>query len=99
MFHIKTLFLLFIGIFEVGTLVAATAQSSDILIVGRSISGIGGSGIVTGAFTITAVTVPAEKRPMLTGIAMSCLAIGQAMGPLIGGSLSGYASWRWCFYM
>ncbi len=99
MFHLKILFLVMIVIFELGSLVAATARSSAILIVGRAISGVGSSGIITGATTMTAATVPLSKRTFIIGISMGCLAIGQTLGPLIGGLLTTYVSWRWCFYM
>ena len=99
MFHLKILFLVMIAIFELGSLVAATAQSSAILIVGRAISGVGSSGIITGATTMTAATVPLSKRTFIIGISMGCLAVGQTLGPLIGGLLTTYVSWRWCFYM
>ncbi|RFU34755.1 hypothetical protein B7463_g1535, partial [Scytalidium lignicola] len=99
MFHLKPLFIIFIGIFELGCLIAATAQSSNVLIIARAISGIGGSGIVTGSITIIAATVPLDRRAFLIGIGMACLAIGQTIGPIIGGLLTTYVSWRWCFYI
>jgi MFS family permease len=33
------------------------------LIIGRAIAGIGGSGLMNGGFTIIAVVSPQEKRP------------------------------------
>ncbi|KAH8815994.1 major facilitator superfamily domain-containing protein [Xylogone sp. PMI_703] len=99
MFHLKFVFMTFIGIFEIGCLVAATAQSSKVLVIARAICGIGGSGIVTGTVTIIAATVPLDRRAFLIGVGMGFLAIGQTIGPIIGGLLTTYASWRWCFYI
>ena len=99
MFRVKVVFIAFIGIFELGCLIAATAPSSDVLIVARAISGIGGGGIITGTTTIIAVSVPLSKRAFLMGIGIGFVAIGQTLGPLIGGLLTTYVSWRWCFYM
>jgi len=99
MFHLKSVFLTFICIFELGSLLAATARSSKVLVVARAISGIGGGGIITGATTIIAATVPLSRRAFTIGIGMGFLAIGQTSGPIIGGVLTDYASWRWCFYM
>ena len=59
----KYTFLMFLGIFELGSLLCGTAASSEILIIGRAVSGLGGSGIVNGAFTIFAATASIEKRP------------------------------------
>ncbi|KAK9490422.1 major facilitator superfamily domain-containing protein [Lipomyces doorenjongii] len=99
MFHLKFVFIVFIVVFELGSLVAATAQSSNVLIVGRAISGIGGGGIITGTTTIIAASVPLSRRAFVIGVGMGCLALGQTIGPLIGGILSTYVSWRWCFYI
>ncbi|TPX16486.1 uncharacterized protein E0L32_003780 [Thyridium curvatum] len=98
MFHIKHLFMGFIGVFEIGCIVSGTAKSSKVLIVGRAISGIGGAGIVTGTTTIIASTVPLNRRALMMGIGMGVLAVGQVVGPLIGGALT-TISWRWCFYI
>ena len=56
-------FLAFFGIFELGSLICGVATSSKMLIVGRAIAGIGGSGILNGGFTIIAGCVPMPKRP------------------------------------
>ncbi|KAK9236192.1 major facilitator superfamily domain-containing protein [Lipomyces kononenkoae] len=99
MFHLKFVFIAFIGVFELGSLIAATAHSSNVLIVGRAISGIGGGGIITGSTTIIAASVPLSRRAFVIGVGMGCLALGQTIGPLIGGLLATYVSWRWCFYI
>ena len=52
----------FLGLFEVGSLLCAAAQTSDMFIVGRTIAGIGGSGLATGGLTIISACVPLEKR-------------------------------------
>jgi len=38
------------------------AQSSKMLIVGRAIAGLGGSGLMNGSLTIIAACVPLQKR-------------------------------------
>jgi hypothetical protein len=69
------------------------------LIGGRAISGLGASGIMNGAMTIITGATPMEKRPLYTGIMMGVASLGVACGPLIGGALTEYVSWRWCFYI
>jgi MFS family permease len=47
----------------VGSLVAAVASSSKMLIVGRAVQGIGGSGLLTGALNVITAISTREKRP------------------------------------
>lgn len=49
-------------IFEVGNVVCGSAQNMNTLIVGRAISGIGGSGTYVGTVNIiTSLLAPAER--------------------------------------
>jgi predicted MFS family arabinose efflux permease len=56
-------FLTFLAIFELGSLLCGVAPSSDMLIVGRAVAGMGSSGLMNGALTIVAACVPLDKRP------------------------------------
>ena len=98
-FDTKWTFVCFTAIFELGSLLCGVATSSKMLIVARAIAGIGTSGIQNGAFTIIAGCVPMPKRPTLIGIVMGISQLGLVAGPLIGGALTEYTTWRWCFYI
>ncbi|KAI1138016.1 MFS general substrate transporter [Hypoxylon sp. FL0543] len=98
-FRLKAVMIAFVVIFELGSLIAALSTSSKMLIVARTISGIGGSGILNGGSTIIAAAVPIESRSLLNGVILGCFGVGQAVGPLIGGALTQGLSWRWCFYI
>ena len=63
-FPIKWVFLTAIIIFEIGSAVCGAAPTSDAFIVGRSIAGLGASGIFQGAMVIVAYSVEPRKRPM-----------------------------------
>jgi hypothetical protein len=67
-YSIKTVFLVSIAIFEVGSALCGAAPSSVALIVGRAIAGIGSAGIFAGALIIIAYSVPLVKRPIYTGL-------------------------------
>lgn len=74
----------------------ALASNSTMLILGRAIAGMGGSGIQNGGFTMIAAAAPMDKRPALLGMVMGGCQIGLVAGPLIGGALTEFATWRWC---
>ena len=98
-YSIKWLFLISIGIFEVGSAVCASAPSSVALIVGRAVAGIGSSGLFTGALVIIAYTVPMSKRPAYTGIIGAMYGLASVAGPLLGGAFTDGPGWRWCFWI
>lgn len=54
--------MVFLGLFEFGSLLSGVATSSKMFIVGRAVAGMGGSGIVNGGLTILAKCVPMQKR-------------------------------------
>ncbi|KAK8017636.1 MFS multidrug transporter, partial [Apiospora rasikravindrae] len=98
-FSAKWTFLIFFLVFEVGSLVCGVATSSPMFIGGRVIAGLGSSGIMNGAMTLVAGAVALEKRPLYTGLMVGIAQLGLVCGPLIGGALTEYSTWRWCFYI
>ena len=99
LFPKQYLYLSYLGLFEVGSLVCATAPTLKALIIGRAVTGFGASGIFGGGLVILATVIPLHKRPVWTGTLMSTFAIASIVGPLIGGALTEHVSWRWCFYI
>ncbi|KID84964.1 MFS multidrug transporter [Metarhizium guizhouense ARSEF 977] len=95
----KVVYLASLFIFETGSIVCASARSSDVLIFGRALLGFGASGLLQGALAIIGCVVPLEKVPLFQGIVIAGVGISVCVGPIIGGALTQYASWRWCFWL
>ncbi|KAF2867710.1 MFS multidrug transporter-like protein [Massariosphaeria phaeospora] len=98
-FDAKAVYLVSIVLFEVGSVVCATASKSSILIFGRAFLGFGAAGLLQGALAIVSYIVKLEKVPMYQGIVAGAAAVSAAAGPVIGGALTDHVSWRWCFWI
>lgn len=98
-FNTSAVYKISIIIFEVGSVLCAAAPSSIAFIIGRAIAGLGPAGILQGALSTISHIVPLEKRPLYMGVVISVFAVTVCAGPLLGGALTGSASWRWCFWM
>ena len=89
-------FLSFMTIFELGSLVCAVSKTSHAFIAGRAVAGVGGAGLTNGALVMLSAGSPPKLRPLLTAFGISMLSIGTVVGPLIGGALTQQLTWRWC---
>ncbi|KAG7284751.1 hypothetical protein NEMBOFW57_009362 [Staphylotrichum longicolle] len=98
-FPIKIVFLSCVGIFELGSLIAALSPNSTALIIGRAIQGLGGAGVSGGCYTILAFINRPQHLPAVIGLSSSVWSISSVLGPIIGGLFTQYVSWRWCFWV
>ncbi|KAM6480882.1 major facilitator superfamily domain-containing protein [Trichoderma sp. SZMC 28011] len=84
-FSLKWTFLGFFALFELGSLLCATAVNSNMFICGRAIAGAGGAGIVSGAFSIVCFIIPLVQRPLYIGGLSSVFGVATVVGPILGG--------------
>jgi MFS family permease len=99
LFSKKLTFLSYLFVFELGNLVCALAPSSQALIVGRAVTGLGASGIFVGGIVVLATIIPLHKRAIWQGTLVTTFSIASVVGPVIGGALTQDISWRWCFWI
>ena len=85
-------------LFGLGSGIAGGASSPAMLIVGRTIQGLGTGGAYVLLDVICCDLVNLRERGKYLGIMLSTAAIGTSIGPLIGGALA-ESQWRWIFYL
>ncbi|KAK6365528.1 hypothetical protein LTS17_011247 [Exophiala oligosperma] len=99
-FNIKWVFFATVVLFEIGSALCGAAPTMSILIVGRVIAGVGGSGIYLGSLNYFLAMTTAEERSFYMALIGSCWGIGAILGPVVGGAFaSSSATWRWAFYI
>ncbi|KAI9038421.1 uncharacterized protein KD926_010840 [Aspergillus affinis] len=69
------------------------------MLIGRSIQGIGGAGIMALSSILVTDIVPLRKRGAYLGILSSMWSVGSVIGPVLGGGFAQNVSWRWIFYI
>lgn len=99
LFSTKRVFLLANTISIVGSLLCGAATTSNMLIVGRAVTGLGSAGLLSGCFVILVQSTPLRRRPMFTGVMGAVEGLATLSAPLLGGALVQSLGWRWCFYI
>jgi EmrB/QacA subfamily drug resistance transporter len=91
----------FIGtaIFATFSLLGGAAQSEAWLIGSRVLMGIGGALMWPAILGMTYAALPEERAGLAGGFILGACGIGNAAGPLIGGTLTDLLSWRWIFFL
>ncbi len=94
----KRAFTIGLVIYCSGSLTTALSPNLAVLLFGWSLlEGIGAALIMPAIVALVAGNFPAEGRPRAYGLIGAAGAIAIAVGPLIGGLATTYASWRWVF--
>ncbi|PFA69206.1 MFS transporter [Bacillus sp. AFS015802] len=98
-FSTRMLFLSAIGLFGLGTLLAALSQSFSMLLLGRVVQAAGSGIMLPLIMTIILTVIPRGKRGRMMGWAGIVISFGPAIGPTLSGLLLEYFSWRALFFI
>jgi EmrB/QacA subfamily drug resistance transporter len=94
----RRLFLVGVAVFSIASLINGLAQSSEMLIIGRGLQGLGGAMVSPAALSIITTTfAEGPDRTKALGVWSAIAAGGAAIGLLMGGVLTDALSWEWCF--
>jgi predicted MFS family arabinose efflux permease len=78
---------------SLGGFVTSQAPDLTVFLVGRAISGIGGSGIMTISFILVLELAGMTRRGLFIGLVNSGFTIGVSLGAVIAGALVNVTGW------
>ncbi|KAI8255549.1 Efflux pump FUS6 [Colletotrichum sp. SAR11_239] len=85
--------------FAAGSVVGAVAKSFRVVIVGRTIQGVGGGGILALCEVIVTDLVPLSVRGQWFSLLSAVWSVGTVTGPLIGAGFAQNVTWAWIFWI
>jgi EmrB/QacA subfamily drug resistance transporter len=95
----RRMYLVGLVIFLIASVLAGAAQTGEWLIAARLLQGVGGAAILPATQSILNANFRGKDRAIAFGIWGSVIGGMAAVGPLLGGFLTTYVSWRWAFFI
>ena len=95
----KPVLLVAVSLFAAASMVAALSINMPMLIAGRALQGVASGGIVQLVIITISDLFSVRKRSLYLGYVGFVWALAGSAGPLIGGALTEFKSWRWCFWI
>src|SRR3954452_6415609 len=96
----RRIFIAGASLFAVASLLGGLAGSLGLLIAARLIQGLGGALMAPAALSmLTVVFAEGRERNRALGVWAAISAGGAAIGLIVGGVLTEYASWRWVLFV
>lgn len=96
-FGMMRIFAIGLCLFALGSISIVFSGDAAVLLAGRAFQGTGVAALMATSVALISVSAPPEKRASALGLWAGAVAIGFALGPLIGGTLTDAVSWRAIF--
>ena len=91
--------LIAVGLFAAASILAALSTTMPMLIAGRALQGTASGGMIQLAIITISDLFSVRKRSLYMGYVGFVWALAGSAGPLIGGALTEFKTWRWCFWI
>ncbi|MCW2810352.1 MAG: family efflux transporter permease subunit [Friedmanniella sp.] len=93
----RSVFVLAMGLFCLGTLLAAVSPGFWMLLVGRVVQATGTAVMVPLLMTTILTLVPPERRGVVMGNVAIAISVAPAIGPTVSGIILHFLPWRFLF--
>lgn len=98
-FGIKKLLITCVTGFTIASMLCGIAQSIEEIVAFRIVQGMFGAALVPLSQTVMLQIYPPEQRGWAMSLWGMGVMIGPIMGPILGGWLTEYYTWRWIFFI
>lgn len=88
-----------LGVFGIGAAIAALSSSSEQLILGRAVQGMGGALVMPATLSIITNVFPANERAKAIGIWTGVTGLAMGFGPALGGYIVDTTDWQTVFWL
>jgi DHA2 family lincomycin resistance protein-like MFS transporter len=95
----RTVFILAMTLFSIGTFVATIAPGLPLLIGARVIQASGTAIMMPLLMTTIMTLVAPESRGKTMGFVMTVISVAPAIGPVLSGAILNFLHWRWMFVL
>src|ERR671930_298446 len=93
----RRVFAIGVAAYGATSVLCAAAPSIEMLVVGRALQGAAGALLTPSALAVIVATFPDDERGAAIGSWTAWGGIATIAGPLLGGEILNFTSWRWVF--
>ncbi|MFJ2545315.1 MFS transporter [Pseudomonas sp. NPDC087612] len=94
----RAAFLLALAVFSLGSVICAAAPSMPVLLIGRSVQGLGGGILFALSYALIRLIFDERLWPRAMAMVSGMWGVATLCGPAVGGIFAQGGHWRWAFW-